>query len=115
MDNNVLSKVTQLYDFFFLQRYQTFLDSTVPHLPLRWIATLVMMVAFLARVFYLQVQKLVHTNNDYWLGNGLCLEKACVFCLLVSKGLTALFNYSFFSKLFLQLSSCCTFQLQFFT
>ena len=37
------------------QRYQKFLDSTVPHLPLRWIATLVMTLLFLARVFYLQV------------------------------------------------------------
>ncbi|KAL9971413.1 hypothetical protein ACROYT_G023933 [Oculina patagonica] len=36
------------------QRYQKFLDSTVPHLPLRWIATLVMTLLFLLRVFFLQ-------------------------------------------------------------
>ncbi|KAJ7393598.1 retention in endoplasmic reticulum protein 1 [Desmophyllum pertusum] len=36
------------------QRYQKFLDSTVPHLPLRWIATLVMILLFLVRVFFLQ-------------------------------------------------------------
>ncbi|PFX26286.1 Protein RER1 [Stylophora pistillata] len=36
------------------QRYQTFLDTTVPHLALRWISTLVMIVLFLVRVLYLQ-------------------------------------------------------------
>ncbi|KAK2547935.1 Protein RER1, partial [Acropora cervicornis] len=35
-------------------RYQTFLDSTVPHLTPRWITTLVMMFLFMARIFYLQ-------------------------------------------------------------
>ncbi|XP_068678217.1 protein RER1-like isoform X2 [Montipora capricornis] len=36
------------------QRYQRFLDNTVPHLLPRWIATFVMMVLFLSRIFYLQ-------------------------------------------------------------
>ncbi|XP_015768203.1 PREDICTED: protein RER1-like isoform X2 [Acropora digitifera] len=36
------------------QRYQTFLDSTVPHLTPRWITTLLMMFLFMARIFYLQ-------------------------------------------------------------
>lgn len=36
------------------QRYQTFLDSTVPHLTPRWITTLVMMFLFMVRIFYLQ-------------------------------------------------------------
>ncbi|XP_027055493.1 protein RER1-like isoform X1 [Pocillopora damicornis] len=36
------------------QRYQTFLDTTVPHLALRWISTLVMILLFLVRVLYLQ-------------------------------------------------------------
>lgn len=35
-------------------RYQTFLDSTVPHLLPRWISTLVMMIVFLARILYVQ-------------------------------------------------------------
>lgn len=39
-----------------LQRYQTFLDSTVPHLTPRWITTLLMMFLFMARIFYLQVE-----------------------------------------------------------
>ena len=39
----------------FRQRYQKFLDTTVPHLPLRWVTTLVLTLLFLARIFYLQV------------------------------------------------------------
>lgn len=36
------------------QRYQKFLDDTVPHLAARWIATLVLLILYLVRVFYLQ-------------------------------------------------------------
>jgi len=36
------------------QRYQKFLDDTVPHLAGRWISTVILIFVYLVRVFYLQ-------------------------------------------------------------
>ncbi|XP_071841457.1 protein RER1-like [Apostichopus japonicus] len=36
------------------QRYQTYLDRSVPHSPARWVATLLLEFCYLGRVFFLQ-------------------------------------------------------------
>lgn len=61
-----------------LQRYQTFLDSTVPHLTPRWITTLLMMFLFMARIFYLQVKHFSLCQHN-------CLSAliSCVLCTFV--------------------------------
>lgn len=71
-----------------LQRYQTFLDSTVPHLTSRWIATLVMMLLFMARIFYLQVE-----HFSLWQHNCHSALQSCFLCTFVSRAWHFLLNF----------------------
>ena len=70
-----------------LQRYQTFLDNTVPHLTSRWIATLVMMLLFMARIFYLQVE-----HFSLWQHNCHSALQSCFLCTFVSRAWHFLLN-----------------------